>query len=84
MVFNVCLTCLLVGHTDFWHPLAKVAKLVLTPLALINRFAALVPPPRTHRHRYCGVLAPNINVLYWQLTPVQLAYDAINIIAKLQ
>ncbi len=21
--------------------------------------AALVPPPRTHRHRYCGVLAPN-------------------------
>jgi len=22
-------------------------------------FAALVPPPRTHRHRYFGVLAPN-------------------------
>jgi len=26
---------------------------------LIERIAALVPPPRTHRHRYYGVLAPN-------------------------
>jgi len=33
--------------------------LVLTPLELIDRIAALVPPPRTHRHRYYGVLAPN-------------------------
>jgi hypothetical protein len=33
--------------------------LVLTPLELINRIAQLVPPPRTHRHRYYGVLAPN-------------------------
>ena len=38
---------------------AKVAELVVTPLALIDRIAALVPPPRTHRHRYFGVLAPN-------------------------
>jgi len=37
----------------------KVAELVLTPLELIGRIAALVPPPRTHRHRYFGVLAPN-------------------------
>ena len=37
----------------------KVAELVLTPLELIDRIAALVPPPRTHRHRYFGVLAPN-------------------------
>lgn len=29
------------------------------PLELIERIAALVPPPRTHRHRYFGVLAPN-------------------------
>ena len=36
-----------------------MAELVLTPLALIDRIAALVPPPRTHRHRYFGVLAPN-------------------------
>jgi hypothetical protein len=28
-------------------------------LELIARIAALVPPPRTHRHRYFGVLAPN-------------------------
>ena len=37
----------------------KVADIILTPLELIDRNAALVPPPRTHRHRYYGVLAPN-------------------------
>ena len=29
----------------------------LTPLELLDRLAALVPPPRLHRHRYFGVLA---------------------------
>lgn len=38
---------------------AKVDELHFTPLELIARIAALVPPPRTHRHRYFGVLAPN-------------------------
>ena len=38
---------------------AKADELHLTPLTLIDRIAALVPPPRTHRHRYFGVLAPN-------------------------
>ena len=38
---------------------AKVDELHLTPLDLVERIAALVPPPRTHRHRYFGVLAPN-------------------------
>ncbi|OGB33599.1 MAG: hypothetical protein A3F78_01820 [Burkholderiales bacterium RIFCSPLOWO2_12_FULL_61_40] len=33
-----------------------MAELVLTPLELIDRIAALEPPPRTHRHRYLGVL----------------------------
>jgi hypothetical protein len=33
--------------------------LILTPLELLDRLAALVPPPRIHRHRYFGVLAPN-------------------------
>jgi Putative transposase len=33
--------------------------LVLTPLELLDQIAALVPPPRVHRHRYYGVLAPN-------------------------
>ena len=37
----------------------KADELTLTPLELIERIAALVPPPRTHRHRYFGVLAPN-------------------------
>ena len=35
------------------------SDLVLTPLELIGKIAALVPPPRSHRHRYYGVLAPN-------------------------
>ena len=34
-------------------------ELPLTPLELIERLAALIPPPRLHRHRYHGVLAPN-------------------------
>ncbi len=34
-------------------------ELVLTPLELLERLAALIPPPRVHRHRYHGVLAPN-------------------------
>ena len=38
---------------------AKVDELHLTPLELIDRIAALVPPQRIHRHRYFGVLAPN-------------------------
>jgi len=38
---------------------AKVDEIILTPLELMDRIAALVPPPRTHRHRYFGVLAPN-------------------------
>jgi hypothetical protein len=33
--------------------------LSLTPLELIDHLAALIPPPRLHRHRYHGVLAPN-------------------------
>jgi hypothetical protein len=33
--------------------------LKLTSLELIDKLAELVPPPRIHRHRYYGVLAPN-------------------------
>jgi hypothetical protein len=38
---------------------AKADELHLTPLELIDRIAALVPPPRTHHHCYFGVLASN-------------------------
>lgn len=31
----------------------------LTPLELVDRLAALIPPPRQHRHRLFGVLAPH-------------------------
>jgi len=33
--------------------------LMLTPLELLDRLAGLIPPPRRHRHRTFGVLAPN-------------------------
>jgi hypothetical protein len=33
--------------------------LKLTPLELLDRLAALIPPPHRHRHRYFGILAPN-------------------------
>ena len=33
--------------------------LILQPLELIDKIAKLMPTPRTHRHRYFGVLAPN-------------------------
>ena len=32
--------------------------LELSPFELLNRLAVLIPPPRRHRHRYHGVLAP--------------------------
>ncbi len=50
------------GHLVYHCPKPRPdgpADLVLTPLELIDRIAALVPRPRTHRHRYYGVLAPN-------------------------
>ena len=31
----------------------------LTPLELLDRLSKLITPPRVHKHRYCGVLAPN-------------------------
>ena len=55
---------------------AKVDELHLTPLELIERIAALVPPPRTHRHRYFGVLAPN--------SPLRAAVVAMAVAASAQ
>ena len=45
---------------------------MLTPLELIDKIAALIPPPRAHRHRYYGVLAPNasLRAAVTALTPV--------------
>jgi hypothetical protein len=34
-------------------------RLELTPAEFLDHLALLVPPPRKHRHRYHGVLAPN-------------------------
>lgn len=38
------------------------AELPLTPQELLDRLARLVTPPRRHKHRYCGSLAPNANL----------------------
>lgn len=42
---------------------------ILTPLELLDSLAALIPPPRRHRHRYYGVLASN--------APLRLAVTAL-------
>lgn len=34
-------------------------QIMLSPLQLLERLARFVPPPRIHRNRYHGVLAPN-------------------------
>ena len=34
-------------------------ELLLSPLQLLERLVRFIPPPRVHRHRYHGVLAPN-------------------------
>ena len=34
-------------------------ELLLSPLQLLERLARFIPPPRVHRHRYHGVLAPH-------------------------
>ena len=37
----------------------RQGEITLTPPELIDRITALVPSPRSHRHRYYGALAPN-------------------------
>ncbi len=41
------------------HAPGEAGVLVLTPLELLGKLAALVPPPRVHGVRYHGVFAPN-------------------------
>ena len=35
-------------------------ELMLSPLELIGRLAALIPPPSGHRYRYPGITAPDV------------------------
>lgn len=50
---------LLVGCPSSIVQLEVRCQLILSPPEFIERLEALVPPPRRHRMRYCGVLAPN-------------------------
>ena len=50
-----------VGHNQLVYRFPKPqpdgsTQLRLTPLELLERLAALIPPPRLHRHHYHGVL----------------------------
>ena len=56
-------------------PGARPAALVLTPLEMITKIAALVPPPRAYRHRYYGVLVPNapLRAVVTALAPAAVA-----------
>ena len=63
------------GHAEPMQSDKYSGRLVLTPLEVINRIAQLVPPPRTHRHRYYGVLAPN--------SPLRAAVTAMAQVAQL-
>jgi Putative transposase len=49
---------------------------VVRPLEFIARIAALIPPPRQHRHRYYGVLVPNAPQRR-QVTPAVMSGAAI-------
>ena len=44
-------------------------SLMLTPMQLLDRLAALIPPPRKHRHRAYGALAP--------ISPMRAAVTAL-------
>ena len=47
------------------HPAPDgTTALSLTPLEFLERLAQLIAPPRIHRHRYHGVLAPNARLRY--------------------
>ena len=47
------------------HPAPDgTTALSLTPLEFLERLALLIHPPRIHRHRYHGVLAPNAKLRY--------------------
>jgi hypothetical protein len=37
-------------------------ELTLAPLELLDRLAALIPPPRRHRHHYFGAFAPHASL----------------------
>ena len=52
--------------------------LLLSPLELLEKLAALVPPPRLNLIRYQGVLAPNASVRQ-QIVPSPAVADEINL-----
>jgi hypothetical protein len=50
-------------HQVFYHPARPTRDgrtvLALSPLKFLAALSRLIPPPRVHRHRYHGALAPN-------------------------
>ncbi|WP_158002573.1 transposase [Methyloterricola oryzae] len=56
----------------------RQSELYPGPLEFSDRLAALVPPPRKHRQRYHGVLAPNSS-----LRPAVTVYASLPLEASL-
>ena len=47
------------GHRPEQQQQQRTIELRLSASEFLDRVAALIPPPRKHRHRYFGALAPN-------------------------
>ncbi len=69
----------LIDHLPKPGPAGRT-PLILSPLELIGRIAARVPPPRQHRHRYYGVLAPNspLRPAVTALAPAPVATEPVS------
>ena len=57
---GVCLNVGCIPSKALLHVAAVMDELQLTPLELIDRIAALVPPPRTHRYRTLMLISASI------------------------
>ena len=72
-------------QVTYWLPRTQgdgTTALSLTPLELIDHLVALIPPPRRHRHRYHGVLAPNAPLRAAAIALARDLTDAANAPAK--
>ncbi len=75
----VCISCWEGNPCKQWRPCHQGAKYG-GDMGRVDRIAALVPPPRTHRHRYFGVLAPN-SPLRAAVTALAQPVSRLNVLA---
>ena len=77
-LLRYCVHPILAGERPVWagggaqeHRLGqqRSIELRLSASDFLDRIEALIPPPRTHRHRYFWGLAPNLP--WWAMVPAQ-------------